>query len=76
MGYESEMAKRMNMNHQRRTVKKDLYETLPLFRGIDNKKDRELLKNALVEERFEAGDVIFNYGDVGDKFYVVMSGKV
>jgi len=57
---------------------------------MDNKRDKETLEAALVQENFKAGEVIFNYGtyvftsdyffvlegDVGDKWYVVISGEV
>ena len=40
---------------------KDIYETVPVFSGIDNKRDREDLKKALIKEEFKVGDVLFDY---------------
>ena len=41
MGYECEMVRRMHIAHQRKHNTKDLYEELPFFKDIQNKKDRE-----------------------------------
>ena len=66
----------MNKAHSKRFQKKDVYEMIPLFKDVTNLMDRKMLENALVPERFSSGDIIFNYGDVGDKFYIVMEGEV
>ena len=72
-----DIVKRMRLNHaNRRITKTDMYESLPLFKDIDAKRDRDSLKSALVEERYKAGEVIFHYKDVGDKFFIVLSGEV
>ena len=44
-----------------------MYETLPLFKHIDVKKDRDNLKAAFVEERYKANEVIFNYSKSQEK---------
>ena len=63
-----EMVKRMKQNHSRRVgTQKDLYESLPLFKHIDVKKDRDNLKTAFVEERYKANEVIFNYSKLEKK---------
>ena len=41
MGFECEMVRRMHMAHQRKLKTTDLYEELPFFKDIQNKKDRE-----------------------------------
>ena len=58
--FESDMARRMSKAHAKRFMPKDLYETIPFFKEIPQK-DRQKLKEALREEVFSAGDVIFNY---------------
>ena len=62
-----EVVKRMKQNHIRRVGKQtDLYETLPLFKHIKVKKDRDNLKAAFIEERYKAGEIIFNYSKQSD----------
>ena len=58
--FESDMARRMSKAHAKRFNPKDLYETIPFFKEIPTK-DRQKLKEALHEECFSEGDVIFNY---------------
>ena len=70
------IVREMNMAHSKRFKKKDIYEIIPLFKDVTNLMDRKMLENALIPERFSKGDVIFNYGDVGDKFFIVMEGEV
>ena len=61
------IVKRMRLSLlNRRTDKTDIYESLPLFKDIDVKRDRESLKSALVEERYKAGDIIFHYSKYYD----------
>ncbi len=68
--------RRLSIAHNRKYGTKDIYETVPFFSHVPNKRDREDLKRALVQESFNTGDVLFNYQDKGDKFYIVMSGEV
>merc|ERR1711959_539837 len=35
-----------------------------------------LLDQALVEKKFNEGDIVFNQGDIGEKFYILMRGSL
>ncbi len=48
---------------------------IPIFNALDDHALQQLAR-LLVTETFEAGKVIFNEGDSGDKFYLVARGKV
>lgn len=46
-----------------------------LFREIPREKLEEITRS-VSEERIAAGTVVFRQGDIGDKFYVIASGRV
>jgi uncharacterized membrane protein len=48
---------------------------VPLFALLDSQ-ERSLLAARVEVVRFDAGDVIFNYGDPGDSMFVLKSGDV
>jgi CRP/FNR family cyclic AMP-dependent transcriptional regulator len=53
----------------------DLLKEVPLFQFLDDH-ERAELAGQLDVVRFDAGQVIFNYGDPGDAFYIISSGEV
>src|SRR6266550_2931471 len=53
----------------------ELLEQVPLFQFLDER-ERNSLASELEVARFSAGQVLFNYGDPGDAFYVISSGEV
>src|SRR4051812_29650962 len=53
----------------------DLLKEVPLFQLLDDNERTELAAQLEVVE-FDAGQVIFNYGDPGDAIYVINSGEV
>lgn len=53
----------------------DLLKDVPLFQLLDER-EREELAAQLDVVRFDAGQVIFNYGEPGDAIYVVSEGEV
>lgn len=64
-------------------TEKDLNILVPLIREIQFFKSRQIQNNHLVdictELRYElipANDFVFYQGDYGDKFYVILKGKV
>lgn len=44
--------------------------------SVLTKHQKELLVNALVTHKFQAGKVIVNEGDPGDLFYIIEQGEV
>ena len=48
---------------------------VPLFALLDEQ-ERALLAERVEEVRFEAGEVLFHYGDPGDSMFVLISGTV
>ena len=52
-------------------VLKNIY----LFKDLNNKELEKILKIAEVE-KYPANHVIFKEGDAGDKFYVILKGKI
>ena len=60
--YESDPVQRMLIGKNGKGNKKDPYADLPFFKDITNERDRRLLKEALVDETFKPGQIIFNYG--------------
>ena len=56
--------------------KQNAYENIPLFKAFTNSNQMKKVEDALIQEDFKAGDIIFNYGDTGDKFYIVLEGEV
>ncbi len=49
--------------------------TIPLFNKLAQA-DLEKLANQFTPKRFETGETVFREGDPGDKFYIVVRGKV
>ncbi len=48
---------------------------VPFFQNLDDKDIREIMRYCR-EEELSPGQVIFNEGDVADRFYIVMEGEV
>jgi ATP-binding cassette subfamily B protein len=48
---------------------------IPLFSKLDQA-DLEKLANQFVPRHFDSGETVFSEGDPGDKFYIVVRGKV
>ena len=42
----------MSINHNKKYQPVDIFETIPLFKAIDNKKDRDELKKVLITEKY------------------------
>ena len=53
----------------------DVFTGVELFAQLPLEKAREFLLSARVSEH-RASDIIFSRGDVGDAFYIVMSGEI
>src|SRR5688500_15989531 len=53
----------------------DVLRSAPLFSALDDDA-ANALSASMVEVRLERGQVLFNEGDLGDRLYVVTSGKV
>ncbi|WP_235487882.1 cyclic nucleotide-binding domain-containing protein, partial [Frankia sp. AvcI1] len=53
----------------------DLLARVPLFVGL-SEQDRLALSDHLDRQDVTRGDVLFREGDVGDRVFVVLSGKV
>jgi CRP-like cAMP-binding protein len=53
----------------------DVLSKAPLFSALDEEA-ADALRASMVELRLERGQVLFNEGDLGDRLYVVVSGKV
>ena len=51
----------MSINHSKKYQPVDIFETIPLFKAIDNKKDRDDLKKVLIPENYQEGDILFKY---------------
>lgn len=49
---------------------------VPIFRGIDNYDFLRDLADQMVELRFQAGETIFERGDIGQLFYILAAGQV
>lgn len=64
-----------DMPHQEAIEMLDVFSRVELFEHLTLEKAREFLLVARVEA-YQASDIIFNKGDRGDKFYVVMSGEI
>ena len=37
--------------------------------------DLDAIIDVIQIEKFKKGDVVFNYGDAGDKFYIILGGE-
>ena len=61
MLFESEVTRRITIAKAKLNKPVDIFEAIPLFGDIENKRDKDDLKKVLKEEKFEAGDVLFNY---------------
>jgi CRP/FNR family transcriptional regulator, cyclic AMP receptor protein len=48
---------------------------IQLFAGID-RKGLERIASICSEETFRTGDVVFREGEVGDKLYLILDGKI
>jgi CRP/FNR family transcriptional regulator, cyclic AMP receptor protein len=53
----------------------EILSNIPLFKELDTMEISEVAE-ILLKEKVEAGKVIFNEGDAGDKFYIIMKGEV
>lgn len=51
------------------------YGMIPLFQGLSRDNIEKLKPNIHIAE-FKAGDIVFNEGDPGDAFYVIIDGKI
>lgn len=79
----------ISLKSQLRILKKDLasrteqelsalveaFQDTTFFKQLDDEAMRQVCK-AIVAERYHVGDTIFEEGDSGDKFYIVLSGRV
>ncbi|HEY9827895.1 MAG TPA: DUF1003 domain-containing protein [Stenomitos sp.] len=52
-----------------------LLETIEFFQGLSHEDFRALAQN-VIHHRFRAGELIFNYGDMGSSMYLIVSGDV
>ncbi|MFN2165384.1 MAG: cyclic nucleotide-binding domain-containing protein, partial [Anaerolineae bacterium] len=52
-----------------------LLRRMPLFGELDGRQIQRLAAS-LEEIRYQAGDLIIGQGDLGDTFYIVLSGRV
>ena len=57
-----------------------LLRTVDLFKGDENAKglrasDLDEIIQVMEIENFEEGQKVFNIGDYGDKFYIILSGE-
>ncbi len=61
----------------RRKTREDLeiLSKIPLFKGFDDIELDEIARIA-IKEKFRSGDIVFNEGDHGDKFFVILKGGV
>jgi CRP/FNR family cyclic AMP-dependent transcriptional regulator len=61
----------------RRKSREDLevMARIPLFKDFDDVELDEVARIA-IKEKFRAGDIVFNEGDKGDKFYIILQGSV
>jgi putative peptide zinc metalloprotease protein len=59
----------------RSVARAELLRRVPLFDELDGAQI-QAVASQLQEEAFEAGDVIIREGDIGDKFYVIESGRL
>ena len=57
------------------TISTSLLENIPLLKELD-KTSLEEVKKYFFIERFEANKVVFDEGDIGYKFYIIVSGVV
>jgi CRP/FNR family cyclic AMP-dependent transcriptional regulator len=53
----------------------ELMSKIPLFKDFDDMELDEMARIA-IKERFKPGEMIFNEGDRGDKFYIILQGNV
>lgn len=53
----------------------DLFKNSFLTKNIDEK-EHKTLANAMFQKKFQAGDPIIKYGDIGAEYYVLASGTV
>jgi signal transduction histidine kinase len=53
----------------------DILQSIELFQGLTTEDLQKILKIGQ-EESFSAGEVIFREGDLAEKFYVILQGKV
>jgi CRP/FNR family transcriptional regulator, cyclic AMP receptor protein len=53
----------------------EILSSIPLFKELDTLEVSEVAE-ILLKEKMEPGKVIFNEGDAGDKFYIIMKGEV
>ena len=68
------MIKRMAKTVEVRDLARDLRQ-FPCFMGLTHAQ-LELLRNSIELHEYQAGEIIFNEGDIGDSFYAVLSGSV
>ena len=60
---------------QTKSIQLNSFGNIPLFRILSDEKI-EFLQNNLKIEKFHNGKKIINQGDVGDKLYIIKSGRV
>jgi CRP/FNR family cyclic AMP-dependent transcriptional regulator len=53
----------------------ELLSSVPLFAGL-NRAALELVAGVATEEGYATGTCIFEHGEVGDKLYIIVSGRV
>ena len=60
---------------QTKSIQLQSFNNIPLFRILSDDKI-EFLQNNLKIEKFQNGKKIINQGDIGDKLYIIKSGRV
>jgi CRP/FNR family cyclic AMP-dependent transcriptional regulator len=53
----------------------NLINSTPLFQALDNESSIAL-RASMVELNYDKGSVVFNEGQLGDKLYIILSGKI
>ena len=67
--------RRLSMVQSRKGKKKDMFEDMPFFKDVLKKRDRDALREALTEETYKDGDVIFNYGTLQLFYFHVLASN-
>lgn len=58
-----------------RSERLELLAKVPLFQGL-RPNALELVAGVATEESYSTGNLIFEHGDVGEKLYIILSGRV
>ena len=62
-------------NIQKKSIEKSNFENIAFFKNLSEDKI-ELLESKLIEESFDNGRKIISQGEIGDKFYIIKTGRV